>query len=148
MKAPSGLKLVKLWESQDGVCGLCDGVLDYRYGAMLMLTATVDHIDPLGTNCLNNLLWAHERCNNRKYLMDVTKARKILQGDGRLIYCKKCGRIKEYLDFVPTVSRLSGFSNTCKRCSNEYLKDYYHSNEKYRKRQIARAVARKKASKE
>ena len=41
----SGLELIEIWESQNGICNICDGELDYKLGPLMLLTASIDHID-------------------------------------------------------------------------------------------------------
>jgi 5-methylcytosine-specific restriction endonuclease McrA len=52
----------RLHRAQDGMCGLCGGEIVSPH------MGTLDHVIPraLGGRNLNNLLLAHERCNNAK----------------------------------------------------------------------------------
>lgn len=61
--------LALLWSQQDGICPLCERLIDLGLKAPDPFSKSVDHIVPLskgGTHEQSNLQWTHLVCNIRK----------------------------------------------------------------------------------
>lgn len=75
--------------------------------------------------------------------IDVEKRDHVVGETGNT-YTVWCARCREWLPrtcFWKSSSRVTGYQSQCKECQKARRRDKYHSNEKYRRSQIAEAAA-------